>query len=200
MFHTIQAIINQIDFSLISEDRKELLTELSTFIQNKKDKKQEIHLNFICTHNSRRSQFSQVWAQVASSIYNIPIHSYSAGMETTACNERTIESLKGFGFQISKGRGSNPVYKINFNVKDDSLLLYSKTLDEPTNPKSNFAAIMTCDHADETCPIVTGCEARIPIRYLDPKKFDDSPLEKTMYDYRSFEIATEMCYVFSKIN
>ena len=59
---------------------------------------------------------------------------------------------------------------------------------------------MTCSHADENCPIVSGCEKRIPIRYEDPKNFDDTPLESALYDYRSFEIATELFYVFSKVN
>ena len=77
--------------------------------------------------------------------------------------------------------------------------MFSKLFDDKTSPTSGFAAVMTCSHADENCPIVPGCDQRISIRYDDPKKYDDTPLEKVMYDYRSFQIATEMFYVFSQV-
>jgi len=59
---------------------------------------------------------------------------------------------------------------------------------------------MTCDHADENCPFIPGTEQRIPVRYEDPKAFDNTPLEAEKYDERSVQIATEMFYVFSKIS
>jgi len=49
----------------INEDRLAVLKSLIDYIQSKIDQGQEINLNFICTHNSRRSQFSQIWAQTA---------------------------------------------------------------------------------------------------------------------------------------
>jgi len=42
----------------INEDRLAVLKSLIDYIQSKIDQGQEINLNFICTHNSRRSQFS----------------------------------------------------------------------------------------------------------------------------------------------
>jgi arsenate reductase (thioredoxin) len=199
MFQTIQSIIQQVDFSTISEERRSILQPLIDYIQSKIDQNKSIQLNFICTHNSRRSQFAQVWAKVAAERYGIFIQSFSAGVEVTACNPRTIASLNRFGFKTNSSSEDNPIHWLSFTDKEEKLQLFSKTLEHPDNPKSNFAAIMTCDHADETCPIVPGCEARIPVRYMDPKKYDDTPLESTMYDYRSFEIASEMFYVFSKI-
>ena len=62
-----------------------------------------------------------------------------------------------------------------------------------------FAAIMTCSHADENCPFIPGTEKRIPVRYEDPKSFDDTREESVMYDQRSMQIASEMFYVFSKV-
>jgi len=58
---------------------------------------------------------------------------------------------------------------------------------------------MTCSHADENCPFIPGAEARIPVRYEDPKAFDDTPEEAAQYDARSKQIASEMFYVFSRI-
>jgi arsenate reductase (thioredoxin) len=170
------------------------------FIQEKKDKNLPVLLNFICTHNSRRSQFSQIWGQMASNYFGVSAQSYSGGVEETAFNERAVASLERFGFKMSKEGEENPKYFVQWDVNSDPLVMFSKMYDDSINPSSGFAAIMTCSHADENCPIVSGCEKRIPIRYEDPKNFDDTPLESALYDYRSFEIATELFYVFSKIN
>ena len=200
MFNKIQAVIDKMDFNTISESRKNELAILTQFIQEKKDKNLPVLLNFICTHNSRRSQFSQVWGQVASNYFGVSAQSYSGGVEETAFNERAVASLERFGFKMSKEGEENPKYFVQWDENSDPLVMFSKIYDDSINPSSGFAAIMTCSHADENCPIVSGCEKRIPIRYEDPKNFDDTPLESAFYDYRSFEIATELFYVFSKIN
>jgi len=200
MFAKIQQVIDKMDYNTISESRKIELEVLTQFVQEKKEKDLPVLLNFICTHNSRRSQFSQVWAQVASEYYGIPVQSYSGGVEQTAFNERAVASLERFGFKIIKEGKGNPKYFVQWDVNSDPLVMYSKMYDDFINPSSGFAAIMTCSHADENCPFVAGCEKRIPIRYEDPKNFDDTPLESALYDYRSFEIATELFYIFSKVN
>ncbi|MFY7939046.1 MAG: protein-tyrosine-phosphatase, partial [Flavobacterium sp.] len=63
MFDTLQEKINQIATVAVSEERKEMLDVLVEYIQSKVDLNKEIRLNFICTHNSRRSHLSQIWAQ-----------------------------------------------------------------------------------------------------------------------------------------
>lgn len=199
MFARIQHVIDKMDFDAISPERKLELAVLTEFIQNKKDQQEPILLNFICTHNSRRSQFAQLWAQVAADYYGISAESYSGGVEETAFNERAVASLNGFGFEISGSELDNPRYEVNWKYDSQPLVMFSKLYDDPQNPTSGFAAVMTCSHADENCPYVAGCEQRIAIRYEDPKNFDDTPLERAFYDYRSFEIATELFYVFSTI-
>ncbi len=199
MYHTIQTIIDKIDYDVIPEYRKTELQVLVDFIQQKKSANQAINLNFICTHNSRRSQFSQVWAQVAADYYSVEINSFSGGVEVTACNERAIKSLERFGFKVETSGSDNPIVSVDWDSSNKGLQLFSKLFDDDSNPSENFAAIMTCSHADENCPFIPGAEIRIPIRYNDPKHFDDSPLEAAMYDCRSFEIASEMMYIFSKI-
>lgn len=199
MFEKIQQVIEKMDFDSIPVYRKTELMDLTHFIQKKRDNGFPVLLNFICTHNSRRSQFSQVWAQLASEFYGIAATCYSGGVEETAFNERAVASLKRFGFKVVKSGEENPTYEIQWNKESKSLMMFSKMYDDISNPSSDFAAIMTCSHADENCPYVAGCERRITIRYEDPKKYDDTPLELAFYDYRSFEIATEMFYVFSKV-
>ena len=183
----------------ISEERKAILQVLIDYMKLKRKNEAPIRLHFICTHNSRRSQFSQIWAQTAADYFQIPAQCYSGGVEVTACNERAVDSLERFGFLISKRGHSNPIY-ITFHTLDARpILVFSKLFDDPVNPHSSFAAVMTCDHADENCPFIPGAEARIPVRYEDPKAFDDTPQEAEKYDERSLQIASEMFYVFSRI-
>jgi len=48
---------------LISKERKELLLHIANTITYELNERKELNINFICTHNSRRSHLSQVWAQ-----------------------------------------------------------------------------------------------------------------------------------------
>ena len=189
----------QLDFSLLSEERKTVLTELINYIQQQRNAGKEVHLNFICTHNSRRSQFSQIWAQTAAYYYGINAQCYSGGVEVTAFNERAVESIKRSGFKVEKSGEGNPKYAVYFANDASPLLAYSKIYDDTANAKIGFAAIMTCAHADYNCPYIPGADKRIPIRYNDPKAFDDTPLEALKYDERSKEIANELFYTFSLI-
>jgi arsenate reductase len=183
----------------LSDKRKSMLHPLIDYIKLKREKGQAIRLNFICTHNSRRSQFAQIWAQTAADYFEIPAFCYSGGVEVTACNERTIHSLERSGFIISKHGHSNPIYFILHEKDARPNIVFSKLYDDIINPNGIFATIMTCSHADENCPFIPGAEARIPVRYEDPKEFDDTVLESTKYDERSKQIASEMFYVFSRV-
>jgi arsenate reductase len=183
----------------ISEDRIAKLQPLIDYIKSKREKGQPIRLNFICTHNSRRSQLAQIWAQTAADYFEIPAFCYSGGVEVTACNERTIRSLERSGFIVSKHGHSNPIYFILQDKDARPIIAFSKLYDDVINPHGIFATIMTCSHADENCPFIPGAEARIPVRYEDPKEFDDTDLESTKYDERSQQIASEMFYVFSRV-
>jgi len=189
----------QLDFSLVSEERKTVLTELINYIQQQRNAAKEIHLNFICTHNSRRSQFSQIWAQTAAFYYGINAQCYSGGVEVTTFNERAVESVKRSGFKVEKSGDDNPKYSIWFSNDVAPIIAFSKLYDDSSSAKNNFAAVMTCSHADENCPYIPGADKRIPVRYNDPKEFDGTPIESEKYDERSKEIATEMFYIFSQI-
>ena len=160
-----------------------------------------MNINFICTHNSRRSHLSQVWAQVASAHFNIPkVHCYSGGTEETALFPKVAETLINQGFSIFKIAGSNnPVYAIKYSDNALPVIGFSKKYDSPFNPVSAFAAIMTCSQADGGCPFIAGAEKRIPITFEDPKISDGTPEQEQVYAERSLQIATEMCYVFSMI-
>ncbi len=184
----------------IAAQRKEILQVLIDYIQLKLNAGDAVCLNFICTHNSRRSQFSQIWAQTAADYFGIPVVCYSGGVEVTEFNHRAVDSIQRSGFQVKKNGSKNPVYEVVHSEGSEPILAFSKLFDDPVNQAKSFAAVMTCAHADETCPFIPGTEQRIPVRYEDPKKYDDSPEEAMRYDERSMQIASEMFYVFSQVN
>jgi len=197
----IREIIAQLSTERISEERKTILQPLIQFISSKLSKNEEVLLNFICTHNSRRSHLSQIWAQSMAFYYQIEnVFCYSGGTEATAMFPKVAETLANQGFEILKlSDTENPVYAVKFAENEHAVICFSKKYDDDFNPKSEFAAILTCDSADENCPIVYGAEARIPIKYEDPKKSDGTPEMNVTYFNRSLEIATEMKFIFENI-
>lgn len=201
LFSEIGSLIKRLDIDSITKDRRDTLHQLVEFIQLKVNQNQTVRINFICTHNSRRSHLSQVWAQTMAYYFGIKnVLCYSGGTESTALFPVVADTLKKSGFEIEQlSENTNPVYSIKYAQNEHPILGFSKKLDDDFNPKTDFAAIMTCDSANEACPIVIGAEKRIPITYEDPKAFDDSPKQVEMYMERSLQIATEMFYVFSQI-
>lgn len=189
-------------FNSIPADRKKILNEFSDYISNKVKDGKEVNLTFICTHNSRRSHISQIWAQTAAEYYGIPnIKCFSGGTEATAFNPRAVKALRKAGFKIEKKYDSdNPVYNVYYSDDREPIECFSKVYSDKYNPQKNFAAIMTCSDADENCPVVFGTEARFPIRYDDPKEFDGTELEEAKYDERVEQIGREMLFVFSNFS
>lgn len=201
LFSEIKNFIKELNPQTISEERKAVLQPLTDFIQSKVSNHQEIRINFICTHNSRRSHLSQVWAQTMAHYFNIKnVFCYSGGTEATALFPMVVETLQNSGFQIRIiSKTENPVYSIKYAENEHPILGFSKKLDDDFNPKSGFVAIMTCDSANEACPFVPGAEKRIPITFEDPKAFDNTPQQAEKYHERSLQIANELFYVFSQI-
>ncbi|WP_026811659.1 low molecular weight phosphatase family protein [Arenibacter latericius] len=202
LFLEIEQAIKKLNPQTISEERKAVLQPLINFIQSKVSNQQEIRINFICTHNSRRSHLSQVWAQTLAYHFNIKnVFCYSGGTESTALFPMVVETLQNSGFQVATiSNNENPIYSIKFSGNEHPIIGFSKKLDDDFNPTSGFAAIMTCDSANEACPFVPGAEKRIPITFEDPKAFDNTPHQAEKYKERSLQIATEIFYVFSQIN
>lgn len=201
IFPEIEKVISTFNFESIPLNRKTTLQPLIDFIQAKVSSKKEIRLNLICSHNSRRSHLSQVWAQTAAVHYGIEkVFCYSGGTEATAMFPLVAESLLHSGFKIQTlSEGTNPVYAIKYAANEHPVVGFSKTYDDDFNPKNGFAAIMTCSQDDGGCPFIPGAEKRIPITFEDPKAFDNTPQQTQMYRERSLQIATEMFYVFSQI-
>ncbi len=187
-------------FDDISSDRKKLLCEVADFINNELDKNGTARLNFICTHNSRRSHLAQIWAQTAAAHYGIDgLETYSGGTEATAFNPNAVAAIERAGFEVENPAGKNPKYNVRFSDDADPMICFSKTFDDPANPSKDFAAIMTCSDADVNCPFVPGAKFRKPVTYRDPKEADSTDREKETYEERCRQIGTEMLYMMSLV-
>ncbi|WP_412985708.1 low molecular weight phosphatase family protein [Pontimicrobium sp. IMCC45349] len=200
-FTAIESLISQLDAQEVSIERKEVLQPLVAYIQEKSDKKEPININFICTHNSRRSHLSQIWAQTIAYYFRLEnVFCYSGGTEATALFPMVAETLTNTGFQINTiSEGNNPIYSIKYAENAHPIIGFSKTYDDVFNPSFGFAAVMTCSQADGGCPFISGAEKRVPITFDDPKAFDNTPQQAEKYQERSLQIASEMFYVFSQI-
>ncbi len=203
VYSPLQHLISQFEaqFSEIPENRKLILKQLADFIKTKQKSNELINLNFICTHNSRRSHIAQFWAQAAAANYGVEnVQCYSGGTESTAFNPRAVKAMSEVGFGISKTTDSeNPQYEVRFSETQKPLIAFSKKYDDSSNPASGFAAIMTCSHADENCPLVVGAEKRISLPYDDPKDFDGTDQESEKYHERVLEIGCEIAFAFSLV-
>lgn len=201
MFPEIRKLVSSLDVDSITLSRKRELEKLTDYIKDSLEKYNKCQLTFICTHNSRRSHLCQIWAQVAARYYEIsPVHCFSGGTEVTAVFPKVVETLEKQHLVINgKTDVNNPIYYVEYSEIMPPLKAFSKVYDDTANPNKEFAAVMTCDHASENCPVVLGADARIALTYKDPKSSDGTPQQDEVYHERSIQIATEMKYVFSKV-
>jgi arsenate reductase (thioredoxin) len=199
----LQAYADQVaaELHLVPSERKPLLDAIAFDITKRLNAGKPANLTFICTHNSRRSHMSQIWAQTAAHFYGLnDVHAYSGGIEVTACNCRTVTAMRRAGFHIEDATtGENPLYLVHYAADRPPIHAYSKLYDADDNPKTEFIALMTCSSADLKCPTVNGAVARHAIHYIDPRLCDDTPTETAAYNERCREIAREMFYIISKV-
>jgi arsenate reductase len=189
------------EFNLILPARINALKELAAYVSYQINENRNTDLLFICTHNSRRSHIAQVWAKAASYFYGIEkVDTFSGGTEITAVSPYAVNALQDAGFSIVKIKeGENPLYSVMYSEDASPIKIFSKLFNHPENPNSDFAAVMTCLQADESCPVVSGSSLRVAISYADPKKFDNTDERGQKYGETVNEIGREMLYVFSQI-
>jgi arsenate reductase len=102
---------------------------------------------FLCTGNSCRSQMAEGWAKALKSDV---IDAYSAGIEMHGMNPNAVAVMKEAGVDISSHHSKN--------VKT----LKGVPLD---------VVVTVCGHANETCPLWLGGEAKVVhVGFDDPPK------------------------------
>jgi arsenate reductase len=186
----------------ITNQRKVLLKSIAQKASDSSNESTDsLYLNFICTHNSRRSQLAQVWAYFASDYFNIPkIQPYSGGTAVTSFYKNTVKTLQsaGFTFNLAEFNHQNPKYEIRFNSEIKPLLGFSKLYDNALNSEQ-YIAITTCSSADENCPFIPNALFRFHLPFNDPKEFDDTEYAEEAYLKASRQIAAEIYILFQEI-
>ena len=196
LLSTIKTVISH----EIAASRKPILNELVKYINSKRASESEVYLNFICTHNSRRSQFCQIWAETASAYYNKKVYCFSGGLEITEFNINAVNTIKKSGFDVIKSGSKNPTYDLYYSDnRVRSISVFSKLYNDPVNKANSFAAVTTCSDAEENCPFILNAEKRFFLQYNDPKSFDNSPKKMEKYNECSLQIASELFYIFRNV-
>lgn len=185
----------------LSAERRHLLTPIGDHLRQRRDQNLPLNLVFICTHNSRRSHLSQVWAQTAAAWFDVAnVNTFSGGTEVTAFHPNAVSALQDQGFQVTReSDGANPRYRVVFAPAEPVSAAFSKRYDDPPNPRRDFAAVLTCNEADQHCPHVAGAVARFPLPYRDPKVADGSNAAGRTYRERADQIAVEMLFLFAAL-
>lgn len=185
----------------ITDDRKNLLLTIAKTIADEYILKKKVHINFICTHNSRRSQMGQVWTFFATEYFKIKnIFSFSGGTKITSFHRNTVKSLQntGFKFSIVDFSHQNPRYLITFEGTNKSILGFSKLYYNKEN-KSPYIAITTCDNADNNCPFISEATYRFHLPYTDPKISDNTDFKTATYLKTTQQIAGEVFILFKEV-
>lgn len=186
------------DFNKISRARKALLLLIANNLNSDISFSDPVQLLFICTHNSRRSLLAEVLSDLLAKHYDLPIESFSGGTEATAFNPRMIKALASFGIELTtQEHKENPSY---FLINQPEKKYFSKLFDDATNPNRTFFAFMVCDQADEACPLVPGAKYRFPLKYKDPKIYDDTSQSAEMYRNKVIEVGTELNFIFHMLH
>jgi len=187
------------EFDRIDPERKALLDRFAGYLKEKARSDEAADLIFVCTHNSRRSHMSQLWAAAAAARHGLKVWAYSGGTESTAFNPRAVAAVERAGFRVVKTtEARNPVYHVSMSGDAPAVTCFSKPYDNDPNPKKGFAAVMVCGSADAACPAVFGEEFHIAVPFNDPKASDGTPEEAATYDERCADIAREMLYVMAR--
>lgn len=184
----------------LTEERKNLLLKIAKGISLEYKKEGVVNLNFICTHNSRRSQLGQVWGFFAANYFNLNISSFSGGTEVTAFYRNTVKTLQsvGFSFHLANFSHQNPKYVISFEGTSKSIFGFSKRFDNEENLKP-FIAITTCNNADANCPFIPDAIDRFHLPFVDPKSSDSTDLQDESYLKTNQQIAAEVYFIFAEV-
>jgi arsenate reductase len=184
----------------LSEERKIKLNKVAKTIAKEYSENNVANLNFICTHNSRRSQLGQVWAFYAADYFKLNIHAFSGGTEVTAFYRATVKTLQsvGFDFKVTDFSHQNPKYLISFNGSEKTILGFSKRFDDVINEEP-FIAITTCNNADANCPFIPTAIDRFHLPFVDPKFSDGTSEQVDAYLQTNEQIAAEVYFIFNEI-
>ena len=185
----------------ITTERAQQLTTIANCIIKELSTTKNVHLNFICIHNSRRSQLSQVWSDFAIQFFNLKnIVIYSGGTIVTSLHRNTCKTLKevGFHFNLLEYSHQNPVYSITYKNCVHPIIGYSKLYNCKTN-NIPFIAITNCLSLEKNCTSIYDASQVFHLPYTNPKSFDGMSNQQQKYLEINLQIAGEIYFIFEKV-
>ena len=189
-------------FDQIDPARKESLHAIGEYLAGEILAGKPAQALFVCTHNSRRSQISQAWAEAGAFYYGFDLTAYSGGTEATAFHPNSRAALKRAGFRLTLSgdqNAKNPDVLVEFSPSVAGLMFNSKRYSDAGAQKGAFAAVMVCSEADRSCPIVEGAGFRMALPFEDPKHADGTPAQDATYDATVDLIGREVLYLMSDV-
>lgn len=114
----------------------------------------KLHILFLCTGNSCRSQMAEGWT---THLKGNVIQAYSAGVEIHGLNPNAVKVMAEVGVNISGHT--------------------SKHIDDFKNVELDMV-VTVCDHAHETCPLFPGHCKVVHVGFDDPPKMAKKRAEK----------------------
>jgi protein-tyrosine-phosphatase len=191
-------------FDLIETRHHDGAGELAGWIAKNYQAGKSLGVVIVCTGNSRRSILGSIMGNIAAAYYGLPdLRFYSGGTKPSAFNSRTVAALRGIGVEIEatgqeapRGESgeANPIYRVRWGNNLETME-FSKLYSNISNPQSNFAAVLVCSEADESCPTVRGAGKRIAVPYQDPKVYDGAEFEAAKYIERRDDMGRFMMSV-----
>lgn len=180
----------------LPEEREMKWKKLAEAVRRQIDESGLARINFICTHNARRSHMAQVWAQYIALEKKLPVVVYSGGADVTRIHPNTLACLGRFGFETRMVEdGENPKYFLPLEGPA-GLTLFSKKFDDPSS-EPPFIAVLVCSSGDQACPFIPNAAARILIPFEDPGYADGTSEESEAYDKAFLQIGSELNRFFS---
>lgn len=193
----LEATIARFAEVTISAERLASLEQLSEGILPLLDAGKTPHLNFICTHNSRRSQLAEAWGHAFIEKFDLNMTSSSGGTEATAFFHSSKVALQELGFLVDE---TQEFTRLHVSSGAEGYKMFSKTWDNSFNPQEDLVAVMTCSHAEQNCPFIPGAILRIALPFEDPKRFDDTPQAAEEYRKTALLIGAELNVVFTYLS
>jgi arsenate reductase (thioredoxin) len=188
-------------FDMIGEQHQKATAEFADWIAANYEAGKPLAAMTVCTGNTRRSMLGSTMGNVAAAYYGFrDLKFYSGGTYPIAFNPRTIFALTSIGVEIEatgeqapRGEAGeqNPIYRVRWG-KGLEITEFSKLYSDAFNPQKDFAALMVCSDADDSCPKVKGATLRLSVPYLDPKTFDGASFEAAKYAERRDDIGRFM--------
>lgn len=175
-------------------DRADRLQEVADWVTAQHAAGSPAGLQFVCTHNSRRSQLAQVWATAAAEVFGLAaVQATSAGTERSAVHPAVGRALQEAGFDVREGTAPG---ELRVEIGRRTLVLRSKTLED--QPAEGMAAVMVCADADAACPFVPGAARRVSLPFDDPRHADGTAEEAAAYGRASDRIGRELAWALGQ--